>query len=288
MLESLKFFYYTLHLWNPLELFSEVFVYTIMIVGSIFVISSKNPIDSILFLILVFLNAAAFLIMFKADFLGLIFVIIYVGAITVLFLFIVMMLDIKKGDKNYAMSYYIPFFILVSSLFFTELAIAMKGFFDDYNLVSNIRRLPFRLQEIGYMEIWDYFWDYKTNFFVRDKDSLKKFPPKDIFADGRLYYEFNPRWVVHYHPVTNKPYLIPWIMENEASYFFHYDGISSIVVTGQVLFRYYYLCVLLCGFLLLIAMVGSIVLAFKRNSLKSPFGESSRHIGRQYGAINIK
>ena len=288
MLESFKFFYYTLHLWNPLELFSEVFVYTIMIVGSIFVISSKNPIDSILFLILVFLNAAAFLIMFKADFLGLIFVIIYVGAITVLFLFIVMMLDIKKGDKNYALSYYIPFFILVSSLFFTELAIAMKGFFDENILITNSRRLPYRIQEIALMDIWDYFWDYKTDFFVRDKKSLKSIPRYQIMNFGRLYCEFDPRYVTHFHPVTNKPYFIPWIMENEGSIFFRFDGIPSIVVTGQVLFRYYYLCVLLCGFLLLIAMVGSIVLAFKRNSLKSPFGESSRHIGRQYGALNIK
>jgi NADH-quinone oxidoreductase subunit J len=60
---------------------------------------SVNPVESVLFLILSFCNAAAILFLFNAEFLGLIFMIIYVGAIAVLFLFVIMMLNIKN-QKN--------------------------------------------------------------------------------------------------------------------------------------------------------------------------------------------
>jgi NADH-quinone oxidoreductase subunit J len=63
------------------------------------VTSSVNSIESILFLILTFLNSAILLFFFHADFLGLVFVIVYVGAIAVLFLFVIMMLNVKVGEK---------------------------------------------------------------------------------------------------------------------------------------------------------------------------------------------
>ena len=67
---------------------------------SYFVCTCKNPIHSVLFLILVFCNAAGILFIFNAEFLGLIFIIIYVGAIAVLFLFVIMMLRIKNKEEN--------------------------------------------------------------------------------------------------------------------------------------------------------------------------------------------
>lgn len=59
-----------------------------------------NPVESVLFLILAFCNAAAILFMFHAEFLGLIFIIIYVGAIAVLFLFVIMMLNVKNQENE--------------------------------------------------------------------------------------------------------------------------------------------------------------------------------------------
>lgn len=59
-----------------------------------------NPVESVLFLILAFCNAAAILFIFHAEFLGLIFIIIYVGAIAVLFLFVIMMLNVKNQDND--------------------------------------------------------------------------------------------------------------------------------------------------------------------------------------------
>src|SRR5690554_1054487 len=63
--------------------------------GSFFVLTSRNHVHSVMFLILVFISAAGILLFLGAEFIALIFIIIYVGAIAVLFLFIVMMLDIK-------------------------------------------------------------------------------------------------------------------------------------------------------------------------------------------------
>ena len=62
---------------------------------SLLLIFSRNPVYSVLFLILAFLSAAVIIFLFKVDFLSLIYVIVYVGAIAILFLFVVMMLSVK-------------------------------------------------------------------------------------------------------------------------------------------------------------------------------------------------
>jgi NADH-quinone oxidoreductase subunit J len=72
----------------------------IIILGACAVISAKNPVHSILFLILVFLNTAMLLISLGIDFLGIFIIIVYVGAIAILFLFVVMMLNIKLTELN--------------------------------------------------------------------------------------------------------------------------------------------------------------------------------------------
>ena len=71
-----------------------------LLVSSFFVISSRNPVHSVMFLVLVFLSAAGLLFCLEVEFLALSFIIVYVGAIAILFLFVVMMLDIKIGDNS--------------------------------------------------------------------------------------------------------------------------------------------------------------------------------------------
>ena len=68
------------------------------VVAAVFVITSKNPVLSVLFLIAVFMNVAAFLVLHGTTYLGLAYIIIYVGAIAILFLFVIMMLNIKTAD----------------------------------------------------------------------------------------------------------------------------------------------------------------------------------------------
>jgi NADH:ubiquinone oxidoreductase subunit 6 (subunit J) len=82
----------------------------LLLLSSIFVFISKNPVHSVLFLILTFCNAAGILFLFNAEFLGLVFIIIYVGAIAVLFLFVVMMLNVKIYSSDEF--YYLPFILL--------------------------------------------------------------------------------------------------------------------------------------------------------------------------------
>ena len=84
------------------------------------VIFSKNPVHSILFLVLLFFNAASLLILLGADFLAVLFLIVYVGAVAVLFLFVLMMLSGKlgKGKINF---FYIPLVVLLSFIFLLEI-----------------------------------------------------------------------------------------------------------------------------------------------------------------------
>ena len=80
--------------------FMLVFLNFLLIMSSLFVFISENPVNSVLFLILSFLCSSSICFYFGADFLGLIFIIIYVGAIAVLFIFIIMMLNIKLGENK--------------------------------------------------------------------------------------------------------------------------------------------------------------------------------------------
>jgi NADH-quinone oxidoreductase subunit J len=83
------------------------YVFAVVLLGSAFmVISSRNPVHSVLFLILAFFNAAGLFVLLGAEFLAMILVIVYVGAVAVLFLFVVMMLDVdfaelKRGAQQY-------------------------------------------------------------------------------------------------------------------------------------------------------------------------------------------
>jgi len=89
----------------------------IIIIGACAVISAKNPVHSILFLILVFLNTALLLISLGIDFLGIFIIIVYVGAIAILFLFVVMMLNIKLTELNDNIYKYLPIGFFFGLLF---------------------------------------------------------------------------------------------------------------------------------------------------------------------------
>nr|AWA82081.1 NADH dehydrogenase subunit 6 [Laetiporus sulphureus] len=91
--------------------------------SSVLVITSKNPVVSILFLISVFVNAAGYLLATGIGFIGISYIIIYIGAITVLMLFVIMLLNIKLSDITAAGSQYtknLPLALSIGSLFFYE------------------------------------------------------------------------------------------------------------------------------------------------------------------------
>ena len=100
------------------------FFSAILIASAIMVIASKNPVHSVLFLILAFFNAAGLFVLLGAEFLAMILVVVYVGAVAVLFLFVVMMLDIDFADLKKGALQYLPFGLLIGLILVAELVMA--------------------------------------------------------------------------------------------------------------------------------------------------------------------
>ena len=97
----------------------------VMLLSSLMVISTKNPVHSVLFLILAFLNAAGIFVILHAEFLAMILIIVYVGAVAVLFLFVVMMLDIKTTIEKSNILQYMPIGLFIGFVFIAELVIVL-------------------------------------------------------------------------------------------------------------------------------------------------------------------
>ena len=91
------------------------------------VVTSRNPVHSVLFLILAFFNASALFILAGAEFLAMILVIVYVGAVAVLFLFVVMMLDINFAELREGYQRYLPVGLAVGLVLLVELAAVLLG-----------------------------------------------------------------------------------------------------------------------------------------------------------------
>ncbi len=93
----------------------------VAIASGVMVISSKNPVHSVLFLILAFFNSAGLFVLIGAEFLAMILVVVYVGAVAVLFLFVVMMLDINFAELREGFLQYLPIGALIGLILIAEL-----------------------------------------------------------------------------------------------------------------------------------------------------------------------
>jgi len=120
--------------------------------SSALVITVKNPVHAVLFLILSFIASAGLLFLLEIEFISLIFIVVYVGAIAVLFLFVVMMLDIKitESDKNYLK--YFPIGSFLGLAFFGEILFIIFNNFESNPQESTIQHFN-----------WSEFVDYTTN-----------------------------------------------------------------------------------------------------------------------------
>jgi NADH-quinone oxidoreductase subunit J len=97
----------------------------IMVGSAMMVVSSRNPVHSVLFLILAFVNAAGLFLLMGAEFLAMILIVVYVGAVAVLFLFVVMMLDVDFAELRQGFLQYLPIGALIAAIFFVELALVV-------------------------------------------------------------------------------------------------------------------------------------------------------------------
>ncbi len=104
------------------------YVFAAVLLGSAaMVVTSRNPVHSVLFLILAFFNAAALFLLAGAEFLAMILVIVYVGAVAVLFLFVVMMLDVDFTALREGFQRYLPVGTAIGVVLFAELVIVLGG-----------------------------------------------------------------------------------------------------------------------------------------------------------------
>ena len=161
----------------------------IAIISAIMVTVSKNTVHSVFFLILDFISISCLFIMIGAEFLGMIMLIVYVGAVAVLFLFVVMMLNVAQQTNQWLLSEdssgHIPIGLIISALIFFELIIVIGG------------------------------WKYKPDLFISNKS--------DLLSD-----------------------------------------VSNTHSLGQILYTDYIHVFQLSGMILLIAMIGAIVLTFRK------------------------
>ncbi|HEX9771300.1 MAG TPA: NADH-quinone oxidoreductase subunit J [Kiloniellales bacterium] len=95
----------------------------VAVAAGVMVISARNPVHSVLFLILAFFNSAALFVLMGAEFLAMIMVVVYVGAVAVLFLFVVMMLDINFVEMRQGFLQYLPLGALIGLILLIELAL---------------------------------------------------------------------------------------------------------------------------------------------------------------------
>jgi NADH-quinone oxidoreductase subunit J len=104
------------------------YLFAVIAIGSAFmVISSRNPVHSVLFLILTFVNASGLFMLAGAEFLALLLIVVYVGAVAVLFLFVVMMLDVDFAELREGMLQYLPVGGLIGLIVLIELLAVIGG-----------------------------------------------------------------------------------------------------------------------------------------------------------------
>ena len=112
----------------------------ICLLSAFFVVFSKNPIFSILFLILCFCNVSSILFLFNFEFLPISFLVIYVGAIAVLFLFILMMINIKLAELNENQTHFLPIIFIFCFIFLFELLMLFRLEFNTIKIYDELSK----------------------------------------------------------------------------------------------------------------------------------------------------
>ncbi|WP_019643603.1 NADH-quinone oxidoreductase subunit J [Novispirillum itersonii] len=144
----------------------------IAVFSAVMVITARNPVHSVLWLILTFFNAAGLFVLMGAEFLGMLLVVVYVGAVAVLFLFVVMMLDINTLNLREGMAEYMPVGAAIGVVLFAEIAAITGGWMlapeveaaraqplADPGAVSNI-------QALGNIIYTDYIYLFQASGLV--------------------------------------------------------------------------------------------------------------------------
>ena len=110
----------------------------VCIASAIMVVAARNPVHSVLFLILAFVNAAGLFVLMGAEFLAMILIVVYVGAVAVLFLFVVMMLDVDFAELRHGLLSYLPIGSVVGAVLLAELLFVVGAWLIEPGIPKTI------------------------------------------------------------------------------------------------------------------------------------------------------
>jgi len=150
-----------------LTIISFYLLATVAIASALMVVAARNPVHSVMFLITTFFSAAGLFILMGAEFLALLLVMVYVGAVAVLFLFVVMMLDVDFVEMKQGMLQYMPYGIFVAVILFLEMFLVGAAYFQE-NPVTVAERASGQTNLQAFAEVLytDYAFYFEAAGFV--------------------------------------------------------------------------------------------------------------------------
>ncbi len=227
------------------ETFLFYFFCFFVLFSAFMVIRAKNPVYSVLFLILVFCNSAGLLLLLNLDFFALIFLIVYVGAIAVLFLFVVMMLNIKLTEVHESIFHYLPIGGFVGFIFFLEFYFLFNQEIVPLHLDNfsqqNDSFLVFQFYLFAILAFLKYGFatpNFSGKFQLYSDSFFEKLANIDKFSSNKIEYVIWPTLI---------------------------DSKTPVEALGQVLYTYYSYFFIVASLILLISMIGAIMLTLNPN-----------------------
>jgi len=236
---------------------------SIALISGVMVIRSRNPVHSVLFLILVFCNAAGLLILLDLDFFAMVFLVVYVGAIAVLFLFVVMMLNIKLAEIHENVLRYLPIGGLIGLIFLFEVLLVVDNdlipVFSQYT--GTVANLSNGLDSFTIFSFFDIL-------FYKIKGLSILFNPNLSFSEYIKDLDNLKTGSGEYWSLPGEPgNLIPFQAFHSLSYTewpSQVNTLTNIEAIGQLIYTYYFYFFIVASIILLIAMIGAIVLTLHK------------------------
>ena len=228
------------------------------LLSGIMVIRAKNPVYSVLFLILVFCNASGLLLLINLDFFAMVFLVVYVGAIAVLFLFVVMMLNIKLAEINDNILRYLPIGGMFGLLFLGEILLLLEQDLVPVIMYHTNGFLPFF--EYAMMMVTFFAWSAACILWV-------------CVSQPWALVSVVPQWSASLSQLMNKMHMYSSLTMHDA---YNYDTVdyvlwphtmeqtTTIHTLGHVVYTYYMVFFIMASVILLISMIGAIVLTMHK------------------------
>ncbi len=153
----------------PVELITFWIFSAVMIAAALRVITARNPVHSVLFLVLTFFTAAALWLLLEAEFLGIVLVLVYVGAVMVLFLFVVMMIDVNLAPLREGFVRFLPLGALVGIVMVAELVLIVGPRYfgsDRYEAPPSAPADYSNTEALGRLLYTDYLYQFEIAAFI--------------------------------------------------------------------------------------------------------------------------